>query len=338
MSVVGDNQLMPDAPDCPSIVVNCRNAYTRTNHSWILGRILRDHEASHEVDITKESIRIDIFTLTGNDGRPDIDPKWICSWVVIVVQHILAAIPWILYGDWTTLMVTFCGTIGALATGMLPQWNEEKWASRKIDSDKIVALTRGNGHHHVMLFINEGKFPAWDIEALAGGAGRSRSETRFVCVLLAVWWTLLLITVSGLHANTWFLLGVGGIGMLQNVYLAGASRTAGAFNIHVKRYADCPVIIGYRRSKPLDTPLAELLSSEGQFEPLDKIGGVMGALMALEQRFPKVGSSLVTVFFPGSLTYEPGRFKFQWEKDFWKSAVAGAKEAKADKSAGKEGQ
>ena len=51
MSIVGENHLMPDAPDHPSILINCNNAYTRTNQSWILGRILRDHEASHEVDL-----------------------------------------------------------------------------------------------------------------------------------------------------------------------------------------------------------------------------------------------------------------------------------------------
>jgi hypothetical protein len=51
------------------------------------------------------------------------------------------------------------------------------------------------------------------------------------------------------------------------------------------------------------------------------IGGVMGALMALEQRFPLVGASLVTVFFPGNMLHDPGRLDFQWEKDFWEEAL-----------------
>ena len=77
MSVVGENQLMPDQPDCDSIVINCENAYSRKNHSWVLGRILRDHESRHPVDKATCSIRIDIFTVTeGSSSRPDIDKKW----------------------------------------------------------------------------------------------------------------------------------------------------------------------------------------------------------------------------------------------------------------------
>ena len=322
MSIVGDNHLMPDAPDHPSIVINCSNAYTRTNQSWILGRILRDHEASHEVDLKSESIRIDIFVATGVDERPDIDAKWILSWVVILVQQILAAVPWILYWDWTILMVTLSGTLAALVAGMLPQWIDEKWSTRKIDKRKIVALTRGNGHHHVMLLINDEKRPPGpDIEALAGGGERSRSETRWICGILSVFWVLLLITVSGLKAHSWFLIGVGGIGMLQNVYLAGASRTPGAFNLHLEPYEPCPVIIGYRLKKPPKVPLSELVRPGEKFKPLTQVGGVMGALMALEDLFPQVGASLVSVFFPGTIKYEPGRFKFQWEKDYWEQAL-----------------
>lgn len=174
-----------------------------------------------------------------------------------------------------------------------------------------------------MLLINEKGIKGWDFEALAGGVGESRWETRWICGVLVVWWILLLITVSGLKNHTWFLIGVGGIGMFQNVYLAGAKRTAGAFNIHLTPHTDGP-IIGRRQKKPKNVGLDELKTPEGKFEPLVKVGNVMGALMEVEQRFPKVGASLITVFFPGSLAYEPGRFKFQWEKDFWKPNIVGS--------------
>jgi hypothetical protein len=319
MAIVGENRLMPDAPDVPSIVVNCDNAYTRENHSWLLGRILRDHEASHRVDWRKVSLRIDIFVATGIDKRPDIDPKWLVSWLVIMLQLVLAAVPWIIYGDWAILMVTFAGTVAALTVGMLPQWTGEKWASRRITTNKIVALTRGNGHHHVMLFINnKNNPPGWDVEALASSSGESYPETRWVCGVLAIWWVLLLITVSGLKAHSWFLIGVGGIGMLQNIYLAGASRKAGAFNFHFVPHPEYPVIEGLRLNQKSKVPLAELFQPGDEFVPeKEKIGGVMGALMALEERIPRAGASLMTVFFPGTLAYEPGRFKFQWEKDYW---------------------
>jgi hypothetical protein len=44
MSSIGNNNLMPE-PDCFAKVINCENAYSRTNRSWVLGRILRDHIA-----------------------------------------------------------------------------------------------------------------------------------------------------------------------------------------------------------------------------------------------------------------------------------------------------
>lgn len=327
MSIVGDNHLMPDDPDHSAILINCSNAYTRTNQSWILGRILRDHEATHEVDLSTESIRIDIFVATGADDKPDIDTKWILSWVVILVQQVLAAVPWIKYGDWTILMVTLSGTLAALVAGMLPQWIDEKWSTRRITKRKIVALTQGNGHHNVMVFINDEKRgPGPDIEALAGGVKASRSETRWISAVLSVFWVLLLITVSGLKAHSWFLIGVGGIGMLQNLYLAGASRTPGAFNIHLEPY-DPPTIIGRRLPKrPPKVPLADLVRPGEQFQPLTQVGGVMGALMALENLLPHAGASLVPVFFPGMLKHEPERLKFQWEKDFWEQALSEDKE------------
>jgi hypothetical protein len=89
LSAIGEKKLMPET-DCPSIVVNCENGHTRSNKSWILGRLLRDHEARHEVDPTNpldgqlsssspkgraESIRIDIFEL-GPPVGPEIDSVW----------------------------------------------------------------------------------------------------------------------------------------------------------------------------------------------------------------------------------------------------------------------
>ncbi len=323
MALAGDSKLMPDIPDYPSIVINCSNAYQRINRSWILGRILRDHESQCTVNREEESIRIDIFTLTGMDENPDIDKRWLFGWVVIFIQQALATVPWVLYGDWTILMVTWCGTIGALITGMLPQWESEKWCTRKTAKAKTIALTRGNGHAHVMIFIKDKGQETWDLEGLATGGSRSHPETFWICSFLVLWWVLLLITVSGLKAHSWFLIGIGGIGMFQNVFTAGASRTAGSFNIHFKPHSECPVIIGRRRNKkPLNEPLSKLTQDE-EFDPLGMIGGVMGALMALEMRFPRVGASLIPVFFPGNLTYEPGRLHFKWEKEFWEKAFGG---------------
>lgn len=51
MSAVGDRRLLPP-PEQSAIVVNCANAFTRENKSWLLDRLLRDHEKRNPVDHT----------------------------------------------------------------------------------------------------------------------------------------------------------------------------------------------------------------------------------------------------------------------------------------------
>lgn len=325
ISTVGDNELMP-TPDCPSIVINCNNGFVRENRSWILGRILRDHESIHEVD-NKISIRIDIFAAKRVNVNPDIDGKWIIGWIVILVQQIIAAVPWIIDGNWSIFMVTLCGTIGALVTGGLSQWRDDKWPNIKLPPNKrkIMCLTRGNGHRHAMVVVGDGV--GWDLEALATAPSKSRPETRLVCTFLTVWWTLLLITVSGIKQDTWYLIGVGGLGMLQNVYAAGAIRTAGAFNLHLQPFQECPLIIGYRQEPGTtfkdDSDSDEQIGPNAEEKVLNddkNLRGVMGALMALETVLPKAGASLLNVFFPGGLQYEEEMFIFNRDKRFWKRA------------------
>jgi hypothetical protein len=326
VATVGDNSLMPD-PDCPALVINCSNGYIRDNHSWVLGRLLRDTETKNEVDKSKISLRIDIFVAKEPTLSPEIDTAWILGWVVILVQQVIAVIPWILYDDWPIFMVTVCGTFGALLSSSLSQWHSEKWPNTKLrkGKTKTVCLTRGNGHSHVIVIIGENK--GWDLEAFSTATGSRRRETRFICASLTLFWTLLLITVSGIKTNTWFLIGVGGLGMLQNVYAAGTSRSPAAFNIPLERYKPCPYILGYREphlaknlddtdsnEEATDVPDVKLTAPDGKFK------GVMGALMALEKKIPKAGASLLDVFFPGGMEYEGKKFKYNRDKKFWKKA------------------
>jgi len=81
----------------------------------------------------------------------------------------------------------------------------------------------------------------------------------------------LLITVAGLKTNTWYLLAVGSIGMVQNIVVAGASREPHAFGVHLK-------------------PVGQHLHYK-----------VMEALKAVEDDQPGVGLSLLPTFFPGKL-------------------------------------
>jgi hypothetical protein len=105
MAIFGDRRLMPD-PDTSILVLNCDNGYVRDNNSWVLSRLLRDHEsrveaaaASAPLDSSRDprrvSLKVDIFTASAiNDKGPRIGRKWIFCWGIIVCQQVLAVIPW----------------------------------------------------------------------------------------------------------------------------------------------------------------------------------------------------------------------------------------------------
>ena len=370
LSAVGEKQLMPTA-DQPSLVVNCENGFARANQSWVLARLLRDHEARHEIDPRdpeqihkkggvggRDAIRIDIFNL-GIHSKPSRDGVWWLGWLTMVTQVGIAVVPWIRHGDWGIMMVVLCGNFMALLTCALPQWKDEKWAGRTLSKDKIMCLTRGNGHHHIMVII--GRAGSWDIETLATTTGAARPETTLVSLLLAILWTCLLISVSGLKAHTWYLIGVGGLGMLQNIYTAGVEREARTSDFHLAEYAPMPTIIGKRwpvreddedsfvsRESTLEevSELSIWLERNGDDKippwldsmdgshgmplwlvPLSKrpgdgaqIENVHGALMELERWVPTAGLAMLQVFFPTGLSYKDESIKYNFHKKFWKKA------------------
>jgi hypothetical protein len=114
-----------------------------------------------------------------------------------------------------------------------------------------------------------------DIEDLAAGqsnANVSASKAiRIIVMALAFLWVLLLITAAEVKQHTWFLLTIGGVGMLLNIYVAGHGR-----------HTQC-------NSLPI-------LFKEA-------IGNikVMRALYEFEETYPRLGSSILSVFFPGKL-------------------------------------
>ncbi|RMJ14405.1 hypothetical protein CDV36_005925 [Fusarium kuroshium] len=251
LSAVGNMKLMPSS-DFPSLLVNCSNGFVRENDSWVLGRLLRDHEIRHSVDPRSqeqggraESLRIDIYHLEAvSTARCDL--VWWLGWATLVTQLAIVIIPWILYGDWVILVVTLSGMTLVVITCAVPQWAEEKWAAPcKLSRDKVTCLTRGNGHLHIMVLI--GGPGSWDLERLATRTPVPRTETRWISLVLAMLWICLLIAISGLQEHTWFLIGIGGLGMLQNILAAGVSREPAASNFHLTRFRRAPTIIGRRQ-------------------------------------------------------------------------------------------
>ncbi|PSN64172.1 hypothetical protein BS50DRAFT_558582, partial [Corynespora cassiicola Philippines] len=254
LSAMGDKRLMPSS-EFSSVVVNCSNGFARETQSWVLSRLLRDHETRLPIDPRPvegdgraESLRIDVFTLQPV-AKPSNDFVWWFGWFVIAAQIGIAISAWVAYGDWGAFAVSICGNLLVAITCSLPQWTQEKWAGRKLNKSNVTCLTRGNGSLHIMVFI--GTRGSWDMESLARGASTPRPETRWVSLGLAFLWIGLLISVSGLKENAWFLVAIGGIGMLQNAFAAGTSRRPNASGFHFTPFPRAPTIIG-KREKYVD--------------------------------------------------------------------------------------
>ena len=246
LSSVGDMKLMPTS-DYPATLVNCQNGFARDAKSWALGRLLRDHVTRYPVDARGEdeggrgeSIRIDIFVLDPVVPNPDRDFVWWSGWAILLVQIGLAIVPWVLFGNWGVMMVVLCGNGFAAITCAMPQWTDEKWAGRQLQRDKVTCLTGGNGHHHIMVFI--GSRGCWDLESIAAGRSMVLAKTRWILVALAMLWMCLLISVGGLEEHAWYLVAIGGIGMLQNAFAAGASREPGASRFHMRTCSSSSII------------------------------------------------------------------------------------------------
>lgn len=167
-------------------------------------------------------------------GKPKHDLIYWSGLAVAMAQVIVAAIPIGTSGDWTIIMITIGGTLFALVTGSLPQWRVEKWACRR-SSPNTYILTRGNGAQHAIVILGNGRGLNLEDLAVAGQMKPPSSDipTRFCLALISVLWISLLITAAGVKTNTWYLLAVGGIGILQNVLVAGWRRDPSALGVHL---------------------------------------------------------------------------------------------------------
>ncbi|KAI1168897.1 hypothetical protein F5B18DRAFT_645762 [Nemania serpens] len=317
VSAVGGNKLMPP-PDFSCMVVNGENGYSRSNNSWVIGRIVRDFDAwkdrqprasgaptnvnstpvasrvekiiDDKWDKLKEGARkkgkseperppkaglcVSVYNARGaNKGHPGYDAPYITGCLTCVTQFGVAAIPCGIFGDWSILLITAVGTVLAFATGALSQWAREKWACRD-NTKKTIILTTGNGSQHAIVI--QGAGVGFDLEDLAAAeAGMfALRETRVALIALGILWILFLITATGISENTWFLLAVGALGIGQNVFVAGKSRSPEAFGM------------------PLE--FVEVIG-----EPK-----VMDALFKVENGYPGLGKSILPIFFTGKLNDE----------------------------------
>ncbi|KAK0497974.1 hypothetical protein EDD18DRAFT_1160441 [Armillaria luteobubalina] len=277
MNVFGDGRLVPP-PDYPAMIINAQNGYKRDNKSWVIGRLLRDFQKPLR---DRVGMNITIFEAVDANraGKPSVDMWWYSGLLTILVQLGVAVIPCALHKNWSILFITGAGTLLALATGALPQWRTEKWACRR-KTKKVLSVTGGNGTRYAMVILGRGV--GLDLEDLAAAEPprmRRHGEddtctflfTQVACLALAALWIVFLITVTALKEDTWYLLGVGCLGMVQNVLVAGTERHISTSGIHLEKVEE------YQQEE------------------------VMDALMDLEEDYPKVGQSLVSELFPSGL-------------------------------------
>lgn len=208
--------------------------------------------------------------------KPGTDILFWSGIVVVIIQLGISAIPLGIYGNWGVLLVTASGILLCLLTGFQRQWHREKWACRQIEPGKrrTYIMTRGNGAQHAIVVECDGC--GLNLEDLCTGFDNLDSPsisktTRLGMVGLGVLWVILLITSSALTDQSWFLIAVGGIGMLQNMFVAGWSRKPEALGLPLKY----TTVIGSPK--------------------------VSAAVIEVEKAFPTVGRALVGTFFPGGL-------------------------------------
>lgn len=232
----------------------------------------------------------------------------------MVVQLGVAAIPLGLYDDWSILLVAAAGTVLALVTGSLPQWREEKWHAGRQKKD--AALTLGNGTRHVIIVL--GADWGLDLEHLAGGLpGEGSKVTQVISIMLTVLWITLLLSSTGIKENAWYLLAVGGLGMVQNIVAAAAPRLPDALGLPIELVKE-PQAITAASLTSLGTE-AESVIEIPEIYAEEK---VMWTLMKLEMKHDNFGKVLVDEFFPGKL--------MKWEKKWWDSADADERRTSLD--------
>ncbi|KAL6713621.1 hypothetical protein ACLMJK_009086 [Lecanora helva] len=303
LSAVGDNLLMPP-PDISCVVISCPSGHVKTNQSWVLGRILRDFELTWMTKEAREGLRtllenhavpkkslcVSVWepSLMRKSKQPVKDWTWWSGYLVLVLQLGLAGAAWGYWGDWAIFAITSGGTLLALITASLPQWRRERWPCRE-NTSKSFVLCRGNGCQHALVIWGNGAGLDFEDLASTGEGTTTESYTRVVIVLLTAGWVVFLITVSGVRSQTWFLVGIGAIGMLHTVFVAGKSRDSSSFGV------------------PL-TPREYVLEEN-----------VMTTLEEVERKYPGVGLSMVSTFFPGGLS--GGK-----ESDFWRKQQETRKE------------
>ena len=208
--------------------------------------------------------------------------------------------------------MTAIGTCLALATGSLREWRTEKFACRTKSPHEYI-ITRGNGHPHVFVILKgpstekarkmwqaDGKlvdtkqvnYPGLYLDDLASARQHGGPKTRFLSSILAFLWFGFLVVAGGLNTDTWYLLIVGSVGMIQNVCIAAAPRCTAAHGVPLKQCHPLKTFGTKANPNGNDPPVPGRLGSRPR---------AIKVIQEIEEVYPGVGLALLPEFFPGGL-------------------------------------
>jgi hypothetical protein len=306
-SVANGGENLPET-DYANMLVTVQSGNVAQNKSFVLGRLLRDLERETEPlgrrtqDFSELDTDLLVTVLQADPGvkgsfgplRPKKDLTWWSFLPFLVAQLAVSVVPGILTGNWSILVIAASGNILAVLSGSLPSIRHNKYRCRE-GSRAMYTMTRGAGSKYVFLILPDTmrivEHDAGDLftamsslpylDDLAFGSSTRNFDT-ISSVALCILWVVLLIAVSGLDADTWYLFGVGALGMLHNILVANMPRHSESHGIPLKPVQGVSQF--GRRTTPNRRPYVQEI------------------LLEVERQYPGAGHALRPLFFNGIAT------------------------------------
>ncbi|KAK8038598.1 hypothetical protein PG993_007009 [Apiospora rasikravindrae] len=206
------------------------------------------------------------------------DWLWWSFTLGLVIQLGLAIIPMLPTAgrpqpNFYILLITVIGTLLSFLMATQRGTRQEKFGLRtgkpEVGSRGVFALTKGNGHN-IALIILPNVFPEDDAEqthlpyldSMATSNYHQSMYSRLATGGWAVLWIILLLMVGGAQADSWYLLGVGGVGMVHTSLIASLPRSAENHGIPLMYLKEGWTVTGSKKMEAL-LRLEELIPGAG---------------------------------------------------------------------------
>ncbi|THU84134.1 hypothetical protein K435DRAFT_870590 [Dendrothele bispora CBS 962.96] len=285
LAAIRSHRLAP-MPDCSCLLINMISGDRRPINSWILSRLVHDYEHPNiEGRKCERGLTIAFFKSIGKGTKSSSGKSKRTGLGVSVI-------PVVLRQNWVVLIITCGGTILAQLQGALPQWKKELWNARTIENDekRVFCLTKGNGSTDVIVVrCSVGDLILSNLTGARETYSRMTVPATFTLTLA---WLVLLFTAQGLKEDIWFLIAVGGIGMIQNLLVSGARCKPAALGFHLEedeipeKFQNFELQVGMKPAH--DIVEKNIVHSDKVFRALKKA----------EEIEKKVGIILLDIFFP----------------------------------------